>query len=59
MEKIYAYIRQNVFAFTLGAGVLLWFGYQTFAGRECFNCEQTETYKSDSRQNAGLRFRHK
>lgn len=59
MKKTYAYIRQNWLAFTIGGCVLLWFGLQTFAGRECFDCNPTATYKSDQRHGSGPRFRHK
>lgn len=61
MEKITAFIRQNLFAFILGAGSLGLFFYYSLNGKECFNCEQTQTYKPDQsgRATTGLRFRHK
>ncbi len=60
MEKTYAYIRQNWIACTLGALVLCSFAYLTLSGRECFNCKQTEIYKSGQARGATyLRFRHK
>jgi|GEM_PF-2790020 len=60
MEKTYTYIRQNLLAFAIGAVALFSYSYLTLSGRECFNCKQTETYKSDQRNGAAyLRFRHK
>jgi hypothetical protein len=60
MEKIYAYIRQNLLAFSIGMVALCGYGYLTLTGKECFNCKQTEIYKSDQRQGGNhLRFRHK
>ena len=59
MEKAYTYIRHNWIAFAISGCVLLWFGLQTFAGRECFNCDPTVTYKSDQQHGSRTRFRHK
>lgn len=59
MEKTIAFIRQNLLACAIAAGVLCCYGYLTLAGKECFNCEQTQSYKSDARHGSGLRFRHK
>ena len=60
MEKVYAYIRQNLPALAFGLGVLFLYGFLTWSGRECFNCKQTETYKSGSQRGATyLRFGHK
>lgn len=59
MEKIYAFVRQHLLAISIGVGVLCLYGFLTWSGRECFNCKQTETYKSDSPSGTALRFRHK
>jgi hypothetical protein len=61
-EKIIAFIRQNLLAFVLGAGSLGLFFFYSLNGKECFNCEQTQTFKPDQpggRATTGLRFRHK
>lgn len=60
MQNIIALFRRNVFALFVGLFAVGSFGYLTFSGKECFNCKQTETYKSEQRGGgAYLRFRHK
>ena len=59
MDKLHTFIRQHWIACLVGAAVLCGYGYLTFRGSECFNCEQTEVYKSDQRRSSGSRFLHK
>lgn len=56
-EKIMAFVRQNLFAFILGFGVLGMFLFFNLSGRECFNCEKNQTFKPDQRnRSSGIRF---